>query len=141
MSRIFRLGFPKVEPQKMKAGVEARVTEGIVLVPYGWEGEANSDLLPNVGCGELIMGYPDQKSLFNAAFARHDEFLREIKRAAKRFNGGDSVLDVLGFETMSFSDKHQRLHFILKDFRWALESFESFFSAPQRLKRSCSMPR
>jgi len=48
---------------KMKARVDERVAEGIVLVPHGWEGEANGNLLTDVGCREPIMGYPDQKSL------------------------------------------------------------------------------
>jgi anaerobic selenocysteine-containing dehydrogenase len=48
---------------KMKARVDERVAEGIVLVPHGWEGEANGNLLTDVSCREPIMGYPDQKSL------------------------------------------------------------------------------
>jgi anaerobic selenocysteine-containing dehydrogenase len=48
---------------KMKASVDERVAEGIVLVPHGWGGEANGNLLTDVGCREPIMGYPDQKSL------------------------------------------------------------------------------
>lgn len=48
---------------KMKARVDERVAEGIVLVPHGWAGEANANLLTDVGCREPIMGYPDQKSL------------------------------------------------------------------------------
>jgi len=48
---------------KMKARVDERVAEGIVLVPHGWEGEANANLLTDVSCREPIMGYPDQKSL------------------------------------------------------------------------------
>jgi formate dehydrogenase (coenzyme F420) alpha subunit len=48
---------------KMKAQVDERVAEGIVLVPHGWEGDANGNLLTDVNCREPIMGYPDQKSL------------------------------------------------------------------------------
>jgi len=48
---------------KMKARVEERVSEGVVLVPHGWGGDANGNLLTDVNCREPIMGYPDQKSL------------------------------------------------------------------------------
>jgi anaerobic selenocysteine-containing dehydrogenase len=48
---------------KMKARVDKRVAEGIVLVPHGWGGDANANLLTDVTCREPIMGYPDQKSL------------------------------------------------------------------------------
>jgi anaerobic selenocysteine-containing dehydrogenase len=48
---------------KMKARVDEKVAEGIVLVPHGWGGEANGNLLTDVACREPIMGYPDQKSL------------------------------------------------------------------------------
>jgi len=48
---------------KMKAHVDDRVAEGVVLVPHGWEGEANGNLLTDVNCREPVMGYPDQKSL------------------------------------------------------------------------------
>ena len=48
---------------KMKASVEDRVAEGVVLVPHGWEGDANGNLLTDIHCREPIMGYPDQKSL------------------------------------------------------------------------------
>ena len=48
---------------KMKAHVDERVAEGVVLVPHGWGGEANGNLLTDVNCREPIMGYPDQKSL------------------------------------------------------------------------------
>ena len=48
---------------KMKASVDERVAEGVVLVPHGWGGEANANLLTDVSCREPIMGYPDQKSL------------------------------------------------------------------------------
>jgi anaerobic selenocysteine-containing dehydrogenase len=48
---------------KMKARVDERVAEGVVLVPHGWGGEANGNLLTDVNCREPIMGYPDQKSL------------------------------------------------------------------------------
>ena len=48
---------------KMKASVDERVAEGVVLVPHGWGGDANANLLTDVDCREPIMGYPDQKSL------------------------------------------------------------------------------
>jgi anaerobic selenocysteine-containing dehydrogenase len=48
---------------KMKARVDERVLEGVVLVPHGWGGEANGNLLTDAKCREPIMGYPDQKSL------------------------------------------------------------------------------
>ena len=48
---------------KMKARVDERVSEGVVLVPHGWGGDANGNLLTDVNCREPIMGYPDQKSL------------------------------------------------------------------------------
>ena len=48
---------------KMKARVDKRVLEGVVLVPHGWGGEANGNLLTDAKCREPIMGYPDQKSL------------------------------------------------------------------------------
>ena len=47
----------------MKARVDERVAEGIILVPHGWGGEANGNLLTDITCREPIMGYPDQKSL------------------------------------------------------------------------------
>lgn len=47
----------------MKAHVDERVAEGVVLVPHGWGGEANANLLTDVKCREPIMGYPDMKSL------------------------------------------------------------------------------
>ncbi|MBW1850961.1 MAG: molybdopterin-dependent oxidoreductase [Deltaproteobacteria bacterium] len=48
---------------KMKARVDERVAEGVVLVPHGWGGDANGNLLTDLACREPIMGYPDQKSL------------------------------------------------------------------------------
>lgn len=48
---------------KMRAKVDERVAEGVVLVPHGWEGEANGNLLTDVDCREPVMGYPVQKSL------------------------------------------------------------------------------
>jgi predicted molibdopterin-dependent oxidoreductase YjgC len=47
----------------MKARVDERVAEGVVLVPHGWTGEANANLLTDVQCREPILGYPDMKSL------------------------------------------------------------------------------
>jgi len=51
---------------RMKARVDERVTEGVVLVPHGWPGEANANLLTDALCREPIMGYPDMKSLLCA---------------------------------------------------------------------------
>ncbi len=48
---------------KMKVRVDDRVAEGVVLVPHGWGGDANANLLTDVKCREPIMGYPDMKSL------------------------------------------------------------------------------
>ena len=48
---------------KMKARVDERVSEGVVLIPHGWGGDANGNLLTDVNCREPIMGYPDLKSL------------------------------------------------------------------------------
>jgi anaerobic selenocysteine-containing dehydrogenase len=48
---------------KMKARVDERVAEGVVLVPHGWGGDANGNLLTDISCREPVMGYPDQKSL------------------------------------------------------------------------------
>jgi len=47
----------------MKARVDERVAEGVVLAPHGWTGKANVNLLTDVNCLEPIMGYPDMKSL------------------------------------------------------------------------------
>ena len=48
---------------RMKARVEERVSEGVVLVPHGWPRESNANLLTDTECREPIMGYPDMKSL------------------------------------------------------------------------------
>jgi anaerobic selenocysteine-containing dehydrogenase len=48
---------------KMKAHVDERVMEGVVLVPHGWPGEANCNLLTDCQCREPIMGYPQWKGL------------------------------------------------------------------------------
>jgi anaerobic selenocysteine-containing dehydrogenase len=48
---------------KMKASVDERVVEGVVLVPHGWSGEANCNLLTDCNCREPIMGYPQWKGL------------------------------------------------------------------------------
>jgi anaerobic selenocysteine-containing dehydrogenase len=47
----------------MKIRLEERLAEGVVLVPHGWEGKANANLLTDVNCREPILGYPDMKSL------------------------------------------------------------------------------
>lgn len=51
---------------RMKAHVDERVAEGVVLLPHGWPGDANVNLLTDVKCREPIMGYPDMKSLLCA---------------------------------------------------------------------------
>ena len=48
---------------KMKASLEERVADGVVLVPHGWSGEQNANLLTDTNCREEILGYPDMKSL------------------------------------------------------------------------------
>jgi len=48
---------------QMKAHVDERIAEGVVLVPHGWSGEANANLLTDTHCREAIMGYPQNKSL------------------------------------------------------------------------------
>jgi anaerobic selenocysteine-containing dehydrogenase len=48
---------------KMKAHVDKRIMEGVVLVPHGWSGEANCNLLTDCQCREPIMGYPQWKGL------------------------------------------------------------------------------
>jgi anaerobic selenocysteine-containing dehydrogenase len=48
---------------KMKACVNERVAEGVVLVPHGWPGEANVNVLTDTQCREPIMGYPQMKAL------------------------------------------------------------------------------
>ncbi|PLX39727.1 MAG: molybdopterin oxidoreductase [Deltaproteobacteria bacterium] len=48
---------------KMKVRIDERVSEGIVFVPHGWEGEKNANLLTDTDCREKILGYPDMKSL------------------------------------------------------------------------------
>ncbi len=48
---------------RMKAQVEGKVSEGVVLVPHGWPRESNANLLTDTECREPIMGYPDMKSL------------------------------------------------------------------------------
>ena len=47
----------------MKASVDERVVEGVVLVPHGWPGEANCNLLTDCNCREPVMGYPQWKGL------------------------------------------------------------------------------
>ncbi len=48
---------------KMKADVSEKTMEGVVLVPHGWEGEANCNRLTDAQCREPIMGYPQWKGL------------------------------------------------------------------------------
>ncbi|OPY62107.1 MAG: Acetylene hydratase [Syntrophorhabdaceae bacterium PtaU1.Bin034] len=48
---------------KMKASVDKRIMEGVVLVPHGWPREANCNLLTDCQCREPIMGYPQWKGL------------------------------------------------------------------------------
>lgn len=51
---------------KMKARIDERLAEGLVIVPHGWPGEANANLLTDTECREPIMGYPEIKSLLCA---------------------------------------------------------------------------
>ncbi|MCX8023010.1 MAG: molybdopterin-dependent oxidoreductase [Syntrophorhabdaceae bacterium] len=51
---------------KMKASVDGRMAEGVVIVPHGWPGDANANLLTDTECREPIMGYPEIKSLLCA---------------------------------------------------------------------------
>jgi anaerobic selenocysteine-containing dehydrogenase len=48
---------------RMKVHLDERVAEGVVLVPHGWPGEANANLLTDTNCREPIMGYPEIKAL------------------------------------------------------------------------------
>jgi anaerobic selenocysteine-containing dehydrogenase len=48
---------------KIKAHVDERVMEGVVLVPHGWPREGNCNLLTDCQCREPIMGYPQWKGL------------------------------------------------------------------------------
>jgi anaerobic selenocysteine-containing dehydrogenase len=48
---------------KMKAHVDERIMERVVLVPHGWPREANCNLLTDCRCREPIMGYPQWKGL------------------------------------------------------------------------------
>ncbi|NTU60585.1 MAG: molybdopterin-dependent oxidoreductase, partial [Deltaproteobacteria bacterium] len=48
---------------KMKAHLEERMADGMVMVPHGWPGEQNANLLTDTNCREEILGYPDMKSL------------------------------------------------------------------------------
>ncbi|HMK76261.1 MAG TPA: molybdopterin-dependent oxidoreductase [Thermodesulfobacteriota bacterium] len=48
---------------KMKAHVDKRIMEGVVLVPHGWPGEGNCNYLTDCQCREPIMGYPQWKGL------------------------------------------------------------------------------
>lgn len=47
----------------MRAKVEERVMDGVVLLPHGWPDDANVNILVDAKCREPIMGYPDMKSL------------------------------------------------------------------------------
>ncbi|MGD0229802.1 MAG: molybdopterin-dependent oxidoreductase [Syntrophorhabdales bacterium] len=47
----------------MKASVDERTMEGVVLVPHGWPREGNCNLLTDCNCREPIMGYPQWKGL------------------------------------------------------------------------------
>lgn len=48
---------------KMKAYVDERVMEGVVLVPHGWSGDANCNNLTDCTLREPIMGYPHWKGI------------------------------------------------------------------------------
>jgi predicted molibdopterin-dependent oxidoreductase YjgC len=47
----------------MKARVSDRVAVGVVLVPHGWPGKSNANLLTDTRSRESIMGYPEMKGL------------------------------------------------------------------------------
>jgi formate dehydrogenase (coenzyme F420) alpha subunit len=47
----------------MKARVDERIMEGVVLVPHGWPEEGNCNRLTDCQCREPIMGYPQWKGL------------------------------------------------------------------------------
>lgn len=47
----------------MKARVDERIMEGVVLVPHGWPKESNCNRLTDCQCREPIMGYPQWKGL------------------------------------------------------------------------------
>ncbi|HPJ68853.1 MAG TPA: molybdopterin-dependent oxidoreductase [Desulfobacteraceae bacterium] len=48
---------------KMKAHVDERVMDGVVLVPHGWPEEGNCNRLTDCNCREPIMGYPQWKGI------------------------------------------------------------------------------
>jgi anaerobic selenocysteine-containing dehydrogenase len=48
---------------RMKVHVDERIAEDVVLIPHGWPGEANANLLTDTQCREPIMGYPEIKAL------------------------------------------------------------------------------
>ena len=48
---------------KMRASISDRVGEGVILVPHGWPGEANANLLTDTNSRESVMGYPEMKAL------------------------------------------------------------------------------
>jgi formate dehydrogenase (coenzyme F420) alpha subunit len=47
---------------RMKARVDERVEERVVLVPHCWPGEASANLLTDAQCREPLLGNPDMKS-------------------------------------------------------------------------------
>lgn len=47
----------------MKARVDERIMEGVVLVPHGWPEQGNCNRLTDCRCREPIMGYPQWKGL------------------------------------------------------------------------------
>jgi len=48
---------------KIKAVLTDRVAKSVVMVPHGWPGDANANLLTNTTSREGIMGYPEMKAL------------------------------------------------------------------------------
>lgn len=48
---------------KMRANVDQRVMDDVVLMTHCWPGESNANNLVDANCREPIMGYPDMKSL------------------------------------------------------------------------------
>ncbi|MHB9148890.1 MAG: molybdopterin-containing oxidoreductase family protein [Thermoleophilia bacterium] len=51
---------------KMKAHVDERVSDGLIMLPHAWSGEQSANLLTDTTVREEILGYPDMKSLMCA---------------------------------------------------------------------------
>ena len=76
---------------KMKTRVTDRVAEGVVLVPHGWSGEANANLLTDTQSRESVMGYPEMKALLCS--------LRKAEIEPAMSDCGRSVSKVFATET------------------------------------------